>query len=131
MSEEDDGDFEEEEVEEEEEEIGEEGNDDDSNEDGNILAEKSERVAKDIALLQDIFVYVDRTKLRISQFLSIQARMKDLENRASRESANAPGGDLDEDSIHWSEYEDLDDFQRAQLLEKAIKTLGKDEDRKR
>jgi hypothetical protein len=114
---------------------GEEGEEKGEGEDGEESAVKrSEMITKDIALIQDIFHYIDRTKNRISQQLVLDHRVKELERReAHRVSDDAgPGnvnGDVDDESLHWSEYEDLDEAQRAQLLEKAIIVLGGEEGR--
>lgn len=90
---------------------------------------KNEVILKDISLMQDIFHYIDRTRNRISQQLIFDARLKEWERwEAHRlQDAAANHEDTDESSLHWSEYENLDDGQRAQLLEKAIMVLGNDE----
>jgi len=123
-----------EEEEDEEDEEGEDGEEGDDEEGEDSAVARSEMIAKDIALIQDIFHYIDRTKNRISQQLVLDARVKELERREAHRLSDAtvPGnvcGDVDDESLHWSEYEDLDEAQRAQLLEKAIMVLGSDEGR--
>lgn len=90
---------------------------------------EKELLREDISILSDIFTYIDRTSRRISQELISDFRLKELQgeidSRAMHKHDNEDG-DLDEDSLHWSQYEDLDEGQRAQLLEKAINVLAND-----
>jgi len=114
-----------EEEEEEEEEEGEEGDDEEVVD----AAKKSEAVKGDIALLGDIFGYIDKTSRRICRELINEYKLKESLESLEEKRDEILNSDLnEEESLHWSQYEDLDEAQRAHLLEKAIMILGNEQD---
>jgi len=97
---------------------------------------KPSLVASDIGVLRDIFAYMDRTSARISTTIQTRQRISDLESALDRARIPAeaekrhvidtearPIQSDDLVSLSFSQYEGLDDAQRAQLLEKAIGAL--------
>ena len=115
---------------EEEEEEGEEEDEEEDAEGGVEAGEekRKELWREDIATMSEIFTYIDRTSRRISQELISDFRLKELQGEIDSRAHKRDGddADIDEDSLHWSQYEDLDEGQRAQLLEKAINVLAND-----
>ena len=105
-----------------------------------ILREKS--ALKDVALIRDIFTYVDQTSKRITNSLALCDDCGRLRNENERllgllqvnleQNTREPFAEkcsedeivCDTDSITWSQYEELDDGQRAQLLEKSLLILN-------
>ena len=127
-------DFDEEEEEEEEEEGG-EGED--------SAAKKVENVKEDIAMLMDVFGYMDRTSKRIASRLEVESNAKANKNQAYHRAAQSHAqytdhgeiADADRDNHNdhnegeeiganltagWSQYEHMSDPDRGLLLEKAI-----------
>lgn len=109
---------------------------------GVLLTERN--ALNDVALIHDIFNYVDQTSRRITQSLLLSddcKRLRDenerllglLQLNKERNHVESFGEDCfeedavgDNDSITWSQYEELNDGQRAQLLEKSLQLLNID-----
>ena len=134
---------------EEDEEEGEEG---EGGTDAEVL--KKEAVGGDIAVLLDIFGYIDRTTRRITSRLEVESkiggksRKKTLgpyvTNTAAQAEAATAGStkrDVRQDAFEgnegneddelvggWSQYETMNDADRGMLLEKAILALGLHQD---
>ena len=105
---------------------------------------KDTNAANDIALIQDIFAYIDKTSRRIAQSLIVQEEYQKLlhENDKARDIRKmndshddehpllqnySEGGAADDcESISWSQYENLNDGQRAHLLEQSLQMLGRE-----
>ena len=111
---------------------------------------KKEAVAGDIAMLLDIFGYIDRTTRRITSRLEVESkvggksRKKTLGPYVTNSAAQAEAAATDsnkrnvrEDAFEgkevndddeliggWSQYETMNDADRGMLLEKAILALG-------
>ena len=142
MSEEEDYDEEGEEEEEEEGEEGEEGEDDE--------AAKQAAVKEDISLLLDVFAYIDRTSKRMASRLELEAAMAAPHKGPNFPAGIGMNHDVDFDAglgglelggggggggagagggggaynPTWSNYENLTEAERGELLQKAIMTLG-------
>ena len=55
-------------------------------------------------------------------------KIKELEEKLNNSTTNSYPVHHDDDmSLHWSQYEDMDECQRAELLERAIMVLGNDQ----
>ena len=55
-------------------------------------------------------------------------KIKELEEKLNNSNTNNYPVHHDDDmSLHWSQYEDMDESQRAELLERAIMVLGNDQ----
>lgn len=143
--------------EEEDDEDSEEGSDDDD-ESTNEIAEAEKKAAdlllkeknalNDIALIQNIFVQVDRTSKRIIRSLTLQEELRMLQDENKRitellrisqrrdepqsqaESYSDDEAQGDNESVSWSQYEELNDGQRAQLLERSLQLLSNDVNRR-
>ena len=134
MSEEEEYD-EDEEGEEEEEEEGEEVDEG---------VDKTEKVKDDISLILDVFAYIDRTSKRMASRLELESAMtapqkghsfpegvgmnheEEITNmdRHALEGVGSNVGGAGGFNPSWSNYENLTEAERGQLLEKAIMTLG-------
>ena len=97
---------------------------------------------KDVALIREIFTYVDQTSKRIAHSMVLNddcSRLRNenerllglLQMNEEREMRISLAEKYPEDeticeneSITWSQYEELDDGQRAQLLEKSLLILN-------
>ena len=97
---------------------------------------------KDVALIREIFTYVDQTSKRIAHSMVLNddcSRLRNenerllglLQMNEEREMRVSLAEKYPEDeticeneSITWSQYEELDDGQRAQLLEKSLLMLN-------
>ena len=97
---------------------------------------------KDVALIREIFTYVDQTSKRIAHSMVLNddcSRLRNenerllglLQMNEEREMRVSLAEKYPEDeticeneSITWSQYEELDDGQRAQLLEKSLLILN-------
>ena len=142
----DDDDYDDEEGSEEDEEgSDEEGSDEEEEEEDEdegeneeaLKAAKEGKVMKDIDLLFDLALYVDRVSKRMKRRL-----VRDYEDRLEEEEATdrmrgggarRRGGDDDLDGEGgefdppvWQNYEQMDEADRASLLERAIMVLGED-----
>lgn len=133
MSEEEEDYEEGDEEDEEEGEEGEEGADD--------ALTKETAVKDDISMVLDIFAYIDRTSKRMASRLeaetALAAPRKNLDfplgigmNHEDELMGDAgggggyPGAGGGGGGMQWSNYENLTEAQRGELLEKAIMTLG-------
>ncbi len=107
----------------------EEGEEEEEVEEGVDAAKKLDTVRGDISLLGDIFGYIDKTSRRICRELINEYKLKEsLECREEKNNELLNADINEEESLHWSQYEDLDEAQRAHLLEKAILILGNEQD---
>ena len=97
---------------------------------------------KDVALIREIFTYVDQTSKRITHSLVLNDDCSRLRNENGRllgllqmneerkmrvslaEKCPEDENICENESITWSQYEELDDGQRAQLLEKSLLILN-------
>lgn len=103
-------------------------------------------VQDDIAILGDVFKYCERVAGRaaakvaaesqlqhaLAETVSLKERIKELEIALAEKTYVLNGEEEEEEEsvnqdISWSEYEGLDEGQRASLLERAIRVLT-DED---
>lgn len=133
---------------EEEEEEDEAGDDEDDDEEGGDEDEeaedeidpvkKAELVEEDLQILQDIFRYIDQSTRRITERLDLEAEIERTNRQASREAqiigqrrngsqqqpSSADGGG---NPISWNQYENLNDMERAELLERALTALATDD----
>jgi len=143
MSDEDDYDEEEDEEEEGSDEEGSDEEEDDEDGDGEgeldeeaRKAAKAAKVENDVKILFDLMKYIDQTSKRMKMRL-----VRDYEDRVEEEEAaerlraGARRGrrpeDFDVDSAEfdppvWQNYEEMDEADRASLLERAIMVLGED-----
>lgn len=107
----------------------EENSEEGSNEEGSAdEVDKGEQVREDILILKDIFAYIDQTSKRITSKFAME---KEINRKSTAEERRQRLEELDTPDISWSQYENLDDAQRAELLEKAIMVLGQDDSRRR
>ena len=107
--------------------------DDEENEEGedeNAEEKKKLKVQTDIEALLDLSLYVDRVSKRIKKKLiwDLDMRIEDENGgRGGRRSGNRDDDDLDGfDPPVWQNYEQMDDIERASLLERAIMVLAED-----
>lgn len=114
MSDNEDEDYEEEEGEEEDEEEEEEEEEDEN---------KEENVKTDIATIKDIFAYIDQSAKRITAKFNIEREINMKGAQAQRKEQLER---YDNPDLSWAQYENLDEAQRAELLEKAIMVLAQD-----
>lgn len=111
-----------------------------------VFVEEEARLAKEVSVKQDVknlhdtFAYIDKVVKRIGNH--VQRDFRDEEDRKQRElekgkskskkPRNKGRGDrssLQEDSsmsLHWDDYEGMNEMERAQLLERAINVLTTD-----
>jgi hypothetical protein len=84
---------------------------------------KEELVKADIALIKDIFAYIDQTSKRITTKFNIEREinMRTAQNLRKEQLERYENPDLS-----YAQYENLDEGQRAELLEKAIMILAQD-----
>ena len=102
---------------------------------------KENNVASDIALIREIFAHIDQTSKRIMSNLALQEECHRLaaDNTGALESnqikntvykppalLNVLSEKVDQkrsDVVTWSQYEELNDGQRAELLERSLQIL--------
>ena len=131
---------EEDDIDEEEEEEEEEDEDGEGEDEGEEAKEKS--VKDDISLVLDIFAYIDRTSKRMASRLETEAALAaprktldfppgigmnhedELVGDAGGAGGVGVGGGGGGGEMHWSNYGNLTEAPRGELLEKAIMTLG-------
>ena len=75
---------------------------------------------EDIAIIKDVFSFMDQTTRRLVSNLKLQADVGMLSQ------AREPASKVD---LSWMQYENLDELQRIDMLEKAIRVLNPDEAR--
>ena len=131
----------------EEEEYDEEGeeeeDEEEEEEDEEDEAAKKEKVSADLALIQDIFSHIECTSRRITESLLLKEELKAAAEtiktlEASQSSSgnryndhnqgdsecDDEEGEIEEESVTWSQYEELDEARRAKLLEKSLMLLA-------
>lgn len=102
---------------------------------------KENNAASDIALIREIFVHIDQTSKRIMSNFALQEECHRLKEEGTRVSesnkikksvyeaaplVNGPSEKANEkrnDVVTWSQYEELNDGQRAELLERSLQIL--------
>lgn len=109
---------------------------------------KALAIASDLTLLQDIFSHIDTTSQRIAASLALHsdivdkegkldilkkenAELRDRLNRITEETRAKDDDESivstasfnDDSSLSWSQYEHMNEGERARLLEKAISSL--------
>ena len=101
-------------------------------------AVKKEKVSADLALIYDIFNHFECTSRRITESLLLKAELKQaaetiksLESNSGNRNNDhgySEDGDeeaeIEEESVTWSQYEELDEARRAKLLEKSLMLLA-------
>lgn len=108
------------------------------------LVLKNTRVLNDVALIREIFAHIDQTSKRMMQTINLQQECKRLteENvmvagllNKHQEIGEVPAPIIDhcdEDTrleserVGWSQYEEMNDGQRAMLLERSLLILSND-----
>ena len=103
---------------------------------------KENNAASDIGLIREIFSHIEQTSKRIMSNFTLQEECKRLtvENTGASESykskktvytapmlVNVPSEKVDQkrsDVVTWSQYEELNDGQRAELLERSLQILS-------
>lgn len=98
-------------------------------------ANKQASIKDDIMIIKDIFSYIDQTSRRIHSNINANSQQKAETSQNSSLPVNTkkgapPADDLDTTSLAWSQYENLDEDQRGDLLEKAIYVLGRETENK-
>jgi vacuolar-type H+-ATPase subunit I/STV1 len=126
-----------EENEEEEEEVEDDEEEEEEKEDDELRKKKKEKsVNEDISLIKDIFSYIDRTSARMTERKQMNETITSLERQLSvfappSTSSNPINYGLGEGgnnpNVNWSQYENLSDVQRAELLERALMVLAADD----
>jgi hypothetical protein len=91
-----------------------------------LKKKKLELVNDDIMLIKDIFKYIDQTSKRIVDKFNIEREMAMKTAQAQRKEQLQQHHDSNNPDLSWSQYENLDEAQRAELLEKAIMVLAQD-----
>ena len=115
-----------EEIEDEEEEDEEEGEEEEEEEEEEGI--DPEKVLEDIQIIRDIFSYLDDTSKRLQDTAVLREELVQLKKtaKATPPTVEQRQTDNDElDGLSWSQYENFDEAQRADLLEKAIMALKK------
>jgi hypothetical protein len=108
------------------------------------LVLKNTRVLDDVILIREIFAHIDQTSKRMMQTINLQQECKRLteENvivagllNKHQEIGEGPApviDNCDEDThiqngrVGWSQYEEMNDGQRAMLLERSLLILSND-----
>ena len=120
------GSNEEEEEEEDEEENGSEEGEEENDVDKQEL--KSSLIQKDLQYIRDVFGYIDRTSQRISETKKLRDDVQAIQQQQLfRPSQNNPFQGPSPHPVSWSNYENLTDVERAELLERALQVLAQDE----
>lgn len=111
------------------------------------LFTKSVNVRKDIALIREIFAHIDQTSNRIVKSFvlqeecsrlteesrnisSVQRKEEEEDAEVSEEAESAESNSSDDEipqeanGVSWSDYERLNDGQRAELLAKSLEILN-------
>lgn len=109
-------------VEDEDQEEGSEEEEDDDEEEEEE-ENKEEKIKEDIALIKDIFGYIDQSSKRITAKFNIEREIVAKSAQAMRKEQLERHDNPD---LSWAQYENLDEAQRAELLEKAIMVLAQD-----
>lgn len=85
--------------------------------------DKEELIKTDIATIKDIFAYIDQSNKRITAKFNIEREINIKGAQAQRKEQLER---YDNPDLSWAQYENLDEAQRAELLEKAIMVLAQD-----
>ncbi len=121
----------EEEEEEGEEEEGEEDEGEEEEEDGEDEAKQKEikekSIQEDIAKIRDIFQYIDRCSVRMVQRLQMEDTIKNLQGHQQLRQQFGGAPNEAAQPVAWSNYENLNDAERAELLERALLVLAGDD----
>lgn len=104
-----------------EEEDGEDGDEEEEEEEEE--EDKEEMIKTDIATIKDIFAYIDQSTKRITAKFNIEREINIKGAQAQRKEQLER---YDNPDLSWAQYENLDEAQRAELLEKAIMVLAQD-----
>jgi hypothetical protein len=80
------------------------------------LVLKNSRVLNDAVLIREIFAHIDQTSKRMMQTINLQQECKRLTEETH----------LQSDRVGWSQYEEMNDGQRAMLLERSLLILSND-----
>lgn len=87
---------------------------------------KSQQVESDMKLIGDIFEYIDNNTNRITVHGSMIGNNKaSIPTDSTKQHTHGPV--KEKRDINWSNYDLLNDVDRAKLLEKAISMLATDE----
>ena len=130
----DEEDEEDDEDDEEEDEDDEDDEEDEEGEDENAEEKKKLQVQTDIEALLDLSLYVDRVSKRMKKKLiwDLEMRIEDENGGRGVRRSNHSGNRGDDDDLDgfdppvWQNYEQMDDIERASLLERAIMVLAED-----
>lgn len=95
----------------------------DENEEEEEEEDKEEMVKSDLALIKDIFAYIDQTSKRITAKFNIE---REINIRAAQVMRKEQLERHENPDLTYAQYENLDEGQRAELLEKAIMILAQD-----
>ena len=106
---------------EEENEEEEDGEEEEEDEDEN--ENKEEMIKIDIATIKDIFGYIDQSSKRLTAKFTADREIIAKGAQAQRKEQLER---YDNPDLSWAQYENLDEAQRAELLEKAIMVLAQD-----
>lgn len=109
-----------------EEQVEEEDDEEEEVDEEELKKKKLELVNDDIMLIKDIFKYIDQTSKRIVDKFNIEREMAMKTAQAQRKEQLQQHHDSNNPDLSWSQYENLDEAQRAELLEKAIMVLAQD-----
>eukprot|EP01038_Epipyxis_sp_PR26KG_P005175 gene5175-7202_t len=97
-----------------------------------INQEKENKVNEDIDLINDIFKYIDQVTKRITNKLSLDNQISSqqlINDNINQEllpiyDKKSTNNNMQHQHLSWSQYEDLNEAERAMLLEKAIMVLS-------
>jgi len=101
----------------------EEDDDDDPVNEEELKKKKLELVNHDIMLIKDIFKYIDQTSKRIVEKFTLE---REIAMKTAQVQRKEQLQQHDNPDLSWAQYENLDEAQRAELLEKAIMVLAQD-----
>lgn len=86
-------------------------------------ADKELKAQADILLINDIFTHIDMTSKRIVAKFETE---RQLRGKPAVDQGRQRNESLDTSDVSWSQYENFDEEQRANLLSKAINVLAQD-----
>ena len=97
-----------------------------------INQEKENKVNEDIDIINDIFSYIDQVTKRITNKLSLENQISSqrlIDDNINQEllptyDKKSSNNNMQHQHLSWSQYEDLNEAERAMLLEKAIMVLS-------
>lgn len=85
--------------------------------------DKELKAQADILLINDIFTHIDMTSKRIVAKFETE---RQLRGKPAVDQGRQRNESLDTSDVSWSQYENFDEEQRANLLSKAINVLAQD-----